>query len=298
MPQENSKKHQLPQRSLAYLFYLSFGIFGTQMAFGLESSQLGRLFQTIGASPELLGIIFIIPPLTGLFVQPIIGKYSDQTWLPKLGGRRVPYLIIGSILTALTLILLPNSGSFGWPTTIAVWVATAILGIFMIASNIAVQPYKMMVGDLVNQEQRGQAYSIQSQLLNAGATIASITPFVMTTFGMANTAEAGVVPATVKYAFYLAAFALLVSATITVVKIKENNPIEFAAVHGGDVDQPRKSMWQLTKEAPRIFWLVGLVQFFGFFAVSYLWFTVQDFWRITSTTPLIPTALGTKWVVI
>ncbi|CAK8054473.1 Na+/melibiose symporter or related transporter (MelB) [Eupransor demetentiae] len=107
------KQQGLPKRSLKYLIYLSFGLFGTQMAFGLESSQLGRLFQTIGAAPEVLGMIFIIPPLTGMLVQPLVGKYSDQTWLPKLGGRRMPYLIIGSILTVLSLVVLPNSGSFG-----------------------------------------------------------------------------------------------------------------------------------------------------------------------------------------
>lgn len=150
MSEEKQETAKLPIRSVKYLTFLSFGIFGTQMAFGLESSQLGRLFQTIGASPELLGIIFIIPPLAGLIAQPLIGKYSDRTWLPRLGGRRMPYLIIGSILTVLSLILLPNSGSFGWPAALAVSVAAAIVGVFMVASNVCVQPYKMLVGDMVN----------------------------------------------------------------------------------------------------------------------------------------------------
>ncbi|CAK8054474.1 MFS transporter [Eupransor demetentiae] len=143
----------------------------------------------------------------------------------------------------------------------------------MIASNICAQPYKMLVGDLVSDEQRGQAFSIQSLLMNGGTVLATITPFVMTSIGISNTAKAGVVPDTVKYAFYFAAAAIALCSIVTIWQIDELSPAEFKALHGQAAaeETPRKSMWQLTKESARIFWLVGLVQFFAFFAFSYLW---------------------------
>ncbi|WP_413627475.1 MFS transporter [Fructilactobacillus vespulae] len=264
-------KNSVPKVSNGFLFYLSFGILGTQMAFGLESSQLGRLFQTIGAKPELLGMIFIIPPLTGLVMQPIIGKYSDKTWIPQLGGRRMPYLIVGTIFTMITLILLPNSGSFGWTSSTAVIVASLIVGVFMLASNVCIQPYKMLVGDMVNSDQKGKAYSIQSLLANIGSVIAAMAPFILTALGVSNTAPKGVVPDSVLFAFYIAAAAIATCSLVTILLIKEFSPDQFRSYHGITENENTKSMVNLLKEAPKVFWLVGLVNFFAFLAFGYLW---------------------------
>lgn len=125
-----------------------------------------------------MGFFFILPPLAGIFVQPIVGKFSDKTWAPRIGGRRLPYLLISSLVAMIVLALLPNSGSFGFSIPVALWFgATAIL--FMdLSSNIAMQPFKMIVGDMVNEKQKGYAYSIQSLFSNTGAVLASIFPFV------------------------------------------------------------------------------------------------------------------------
>ncbi|MDF7627228.1 MFS transporter [Lactobacillaceae bacterium L1_55_11] len=273
MAQDASKNAgaTLPQQSFKFLMYMSAGIFGTQMAFALESAQLGRLLQTIGASRELLGIIFVIPPLAGLLVQPLVGKYSDLTWLPKLGGRRLPYLIIGSIFTMLTLILLPNVGSFGWTTGTAVAVATIILGVFMVASNVCIQPYKMLAGDMVNEQQRGQAYSVQSFLANAGTVVATVAPFALTLVGVPNTAPKGQVPPTVAWAFYIAAAAIGIFSLVTVSHVREYDPTTYDRYHGLSRTPRQVSMVTLLKRAPRIFWVMALVQFFAYLAFGYLW---------------------------
>ncbi|MCF6514574.1 MFS transporter [Lactobacillus sp. S2-2] len=267
---KSDNKYKLNNLSVKILWLLSFGMFGTQMAFALESSQLGRLFQTIGASPNLLGILFIIPPITGLFCQPIIGKYSDKTWIPHF-GRRIPYLVIGTVFTILTLIALPNVGNFNWGSNTAVIVASIIVFIFMIASNVCVQPYKMLVGDLVNDKQQGQAFSIQSFLLNSGSVLATFLPFLLTILGIKNTAKPGQIPQSVSWTFYIAAIAIAISSLITVMNVREVDPETFRNQHDISDNKKSKSMIQLLKEAPKIFWSVALVQFFAFFAFGYLW---------------------------
>lgn len=267
---DSNNRNEISNVSMKMLWLMSFGMFGTQMAFALESSQLSRLFQTIGASPELLGIIFIIPPITGLVSQPFIGKYSDKTWIPHF-GRRIPYLVIGTIFTILTLVSLPNSGSFNWSSNTAIIVASSIVFVFMIASNVCVQPYKMLVGDLINDKQQGQAFSIQSLLLNAGSVLATFLPFLLTTIGVQNTAKPGQVPQSVIWTFYIAAIAIAISSFVTVMNVREADPKKFRAQHNLSDQKQSKSMIQLLKEVPKIFWSIALIQFFAFFAFGYLW---------------------------
>ncbi|MED7651714.1 UNVERIFIED_CONTAM: MFS transporter, partial [Bifidobacterium longum] len=155
---------------------------GVQTAFTLQSSQMSRIFQTIGADPNNLGWFFILPPLAGLIVQPIIGYYSDRTWAPKLGGRRLPYLLLGMIVSVIVMMLLPNSGSFGfgYGSLAALWFGAITVALLDLSSNVAMQPFKMMVGDMVNDDQKSYAYGIQSFLSNTGAVLAAVFPFILT----------------------------------------------------------------------------------------------------------------------
>lgn len=114
MSKEKSTGAGLPTLSKSTFWMINFGFLGVQTAYTLQSAQMSRIFQTIGADPNNLGWFFILPPLAGLIVQPIIGYYSDRTWAPKLGGRRLPYLLLGMIVAVIVMILLPNSGSFGF----------------------------------------------------------------------------------------------------------------------------------------------------------------------------------------
>ena len=262
------------QRDLSFwkLWNLSFGFFGVQIAYALQSSQVSRIFSTIGADPHDLSYFWILPPLMGLIVQPIVGSASDRTW--NRLGRRLPYLLIGAVVAIIVMCLLPNSGSFGLAISQAIIFGLVMLMLLDTSINMAMQPFKMLVGDMVNERQKGLAYSIQSFLCNAGSVVGYVAPFVLAWF-LSNTAPAGEVPPTVTWAFYLGAFILLLCVIYTFAKVKEMPPAEYAAFHGIDVAKedkgPKENMFRLLVKAPKVFWTVGLVQFFCWSAFLYMW---------------------------
>ena len=269
------KKNGLPTLPASTIWMINFGFLGVQTAFTLQSSQMSRIFQTIGADPNSLGWFFILPPLAGLIVQPIVGYYSDRTWAPKLGGRRLPYLLLGTIVAVIVMCLLPNSGSlgFGYASLAALLFGAITVAFLDLSSNVAMQPFKMMVGDMVNDDQKSYAYGIQSFLSNTGAVVAAILPFLFAMIGIANTAAKGVVPATVKVAFYVGAALLVITSLFTIFRVKEYDPDTYAKYHGITKEDNAQggNWWTLLKSAPKVFWTVTLVQFFCWVAFQYLW---------------------------
>lgn len=224
----------LPYLSKKTIWMINFGFLGVQTAFTLQSSQMSRIFQTIGADPNSLGWFFILPPLMGMIVQPIVGYYSDRTWAPKLGGRRLPYLMLGTIVAVIVMLLLPNSGSlgFGYGSFAALMFGAITVAFLDLSSNVAMQPFKMMVGDMVNDDQKSYAYGIQSLLNNIGSVLAAIFPFLLTWFGLQNTAPKGVVPPSVRWAFYIGAILLICTSALTMTHVKEYDPETYAKYHG------------------------------------------------------------------
>ena len=283
----------LPDVSKSLIWMINFGFLGVQTAFTLQSSQMSRIFQTVGADPNSLGWFFILPPLAGLLVQPVVGYYSDRTWAPKLGGRRLPYLLLGTLIAVIVMILLPNSGSFGFGYgSLAALLFGAITVAFLdVSSNMAMQPFKMMVGDMVNDDQKSYAYGIQSFLSNTGAVIAAVLPFLFAYMGLKNTAAKGVVPQTVVVAFYVGAALLVITSLFTIFKVKEYDPETYAMYHGisTEANEEKVSWIQLLKTAPKAFWTVTLVQFFCWFAFQYLWTysagaIAENVWHTTNAT--------------
>ena len=272
-PTPQTAQQGLPTLPQSTIWMISFGFLGVQTAFTLQSSQMSRIFQTLGADPHSLGWFFILPPLAGLLVQPIVGHYSDRTWAPRLGGRRLPYLLYGALIAVLVMILMPNSGSFGFGPLAALVFGALMIALLDVSSNMAMQPFKMTVGDMVNDEQKSYAYGIQSFLANAGSVIAAVLPFVFAYIGLANTAPAGVVPQTVVVAFYVGAALLVITSAFTIFKVKEYDPATYARYHGISVqdNQDKVSWLTLLKTAPKAFWTVSLTQFFCWFAFQYLW---------------------------
>lgn len=272
--QSVDKKHKLPTLPASVIWMISFGFLGVQMAFSLQSSNMGRIFQTIGADPTKLGAFFILPPLAGLVVQPLVGYYSDRTWMPKL-GRRIPYLLIGAIVAVIVMMLLPNAGSFGfgYASLTALWFGAITILFMDLSSNVAMQPFKMMVGDMVNDDQKGFAYGVQSFLSNTGAVLASVFPFLLTALGVANTAKKGVVPQSVVISFYVGAVILIICSLFTVFRVKEYDPATYARYHNIDENANKKSenMFKLLAHAPKVFWTVTVVQFFCWMGFQYLW---------------------------
>ena len=253
------------------LWNLSFGFFGVQIAYALQSANISRIFATLGADPHNLSYFWILPPLMGIIVQPIIGTLSDKTWCRF--GRRIPYLFIGAALAVLVMCLLPNAGSLGMAFSTAM-----IFGLFSLmfldtSINMAMQPFKMLVGDMVNEKQKGLAYSIQSFLCNAGSLVGYVFPFVFTFLGISNIADKGVVPDSVIYSFYVGAVILILCVIYTTMKVKEMPPKEYAEYHGLDkpLNEEKVNIFRLLADAPRAFWTVGIVQFFCWAAFMYMW---------------------------
>ena len=252
------------------LWNLSFGFFGVQIAYALQSANVSRIFATIGADPHDLSYFWILPPLMGLIVQPIVGTMSDKTW--NRFGRRLPYLIVGAIVAVLVMCLLPNAGSFGLGISSAIIVGLIALMMLDTSINMAMQPFKMLVGDMVNEKQKGLAYSIQSFLCNAGSVVGFVFPFALAWIGIQSTAPDGVVPPSVIWSFYLGAAIVLICVIYSLIKIKEWPPKVYAEYNGGSAENKEKTnIVRLLKNAPSTFWTVGLVQFFCWFALLFMW---------------------------
>ena len=208
-----------PDLSFWKLWNISFGFFGVQIAYALQSANISRIFSTLGADPHSLSYFWILPPLAGIIVQPIVGAASDKTWTRF--GRRIPYLFIGSLVAVLVMCLLPNAGSFGMAVSTAMIFGLVSLMFLDTSINMAMQPFKMMVGDMVNEKQKGLAYSIQSFLCNAGSLVGYLFPFIFAWVGISNTAPQGVIPDSVIYSFYIGAAILIFCVIYTTVKVKE-----------------------------------------------------------------------------
>jgi len=216
----------------------------------------------------------------GMLVQPLIGKWSDRTWCRL--GRRKPYLLVGAIVAVLVMCFLPNAGSLNLSTAYvllglnaAMWFGLFSLIFLDTSINVAMQPFKMMVGDMVTEEQKTQAYSIQSFLCNAGSLVGYLLPIFFTWIGIANEAPEGVVPDSVKASFYVGAAILIACVMYTFVKVREMPPKEYAEFHGIDLEkqqkEPKEGLMKLLVKAPKTFWTVGLVQFFCWAAFLYMW---------------------------
>ncbi len=277
----------MQQRNLTFgqLFNLSFGFFGVQIAYALQSANISRIFATLGADPHTLSFFWILPPLMGMIVQPLVGKYSDKTW--NSFGRRKPYLLVGALIAVAVMLLLPNAGNFTFTQSLflglnaAMWFGLFSLMFLDTSINIAMQPFKMMVGDMVNEEQKGTAYAIQSALCNAGSVVGYLFPIFFTWIGIANTAPDGVIPDSVKWSFYAGALILILCSLYTFATVKELNPQEYAEFHGIKEENHKseiinnkseeKGFIDLLKDAPSAFWTVGLVQFFCWAAFMYMW---------------------------
>jgi maltose/moltooligosaccharide transporter len=265
-----------PRLNFWQIWNVSFGFLGIQMGFALQGANVSRILSNLGADLHHLSLFWLAAPVMGLIVQPIVGGASDRTW--NRLGRRGPYILGGAIIAAISMFFLPNAG-------IAVYVMPALVfGALMFAImdgsfNITMQPFRALVADMVPSEQRNLGYSVQSFLINTGAVLGSILPFVLTNvLGVENVAPDGEVPASVVWSFYIGGAALLLSVIWTVVKTKEYPPKEYAEYKGIDltkeVDKSEKGImgfFRLLKQTPKTMLQLAVVQFFSWFALYLMW---------------------------
>jgi len=273
---------QQPRLSFWQLWTVSFGFLGVQFGFALQNANASRILSDLGADLHSLSFFWLVAPIMGLLVQPIVGAASDRTW-NKLGRRR-PFILAGAIAAAVGMFLMPNASLF------VALIAPMIFGVLMLALmdasfNVCFQPFRSLVSDMVPAEQRNSGYSIQSLLINVGAVIGSILPFVLTNVvGLENTAKAGAVAPSVVWAFYIGATVLLGSVLWTVFRTKEYKPKDYYAYKGLDAELVEKELavqktlgqklsefFRLMKSMPDTMRQLAVVQFFSWFALFIMW---------------------------
>lgn len=261
-----------PRLGLAAIGNLSFGFFGIQIAFALQTANVSRIFQTLGASIDALPILWIAGPMTGLLVQPIIGYLSDRTW--GRFGRRRPYFLAGALLSATALVLLPNA-PYLWLAVVAFWLLD-------ISLNVSMEPFRAFVGDMLPDEQRTTGYAVQTIFIGFGALAASAAPWVFTNMlGIAGDAPAGVVPENVRIAFYVGAVALFVAVLWTVLSTREYSPAElarYAAAAGAAAPEEADARVHPVRELladlfamPVVMRRLAVIQFFSWCGFFVLW---------------------------
>jgi maltose/moltooligosaccharide transporter len=262
-----------PKLSFWQIWNLSFGFLGVQIGYSLQNGNTSRILEALGADVHSIGYFWLAAPLAGLVVQPIIGLSSDKTWT-KL-GRRIPFIFFGAIVSALAMFFMPNAEYFAYLLPPLLFGAVMLL-LMDTSFNVTMQPFRALVGDMVNDEQRNLGYSLQSALINFGAVFGSLLPWILVKIGMSNVPAAGEkVAESVIWSFYIGGIILLGSVLWTVFKTKEYAPKEHAEYNKIDLDAPDKkektSIFKLIGNAPTIFWQLGIVQFFSWFALFLMW---------------------------
>ncbi|GAA0567628.1 MFS transporter [Rhizomicrobium electricum] len=209
-----------PRLDFWQLWNISFGYVGIQFGFALQTANISRIFETLGAKVDAIPILWVAAPVAGLIIQPLIGHMSDKTW--NRLGRRKPYFLIGAILSSLALIAMPNSP--------ALWVAAGMLWIMDASINITMQPFRAFIGDMLPDAQRTQGFAMQTFFIGVSSVVASVCPWVFTKWlGIANTAPAGIIPPSVRWSFYIGGFAFLAAVLWTIFRVREYSPQEQEA---------------------------------------------------------------------
>ncbi|MCK6613180.1 MAG: MFS transporter [Ignavibacteriaceae bacterium] len=246
---------------------MSFGFLGIQFGFALQNANVSRIFETLGASIDELPILWIAAPTTGLLVQPIVGYLSDRTW-SRLGRRR-PFFLAGAILSSIALIAMPHSP--------ALWVAAGMLWMMDASINISMEPFRALVADLLPSDQRTSGFAVQSFFIGTGAVVASALPYIFTNFfGIPNTAEKGMIPPSVKYSFYVGAFAFITAIIWTVIKTKEYPPEDMEKFLKEKEEtkgflKGAADIFNSLLAMPRTMKQLAVVQFFSWFALFAMW---------------------------
>ncbi|WP_312396106.1 MFS transporter [Chryseobacterium sp.] len=263
-----------PNLSMLQIINMSMGFLGIQMAFGLQNGNASRILANFGADVHELSWFWLVAPITGLIVQPIIGHMGDNTWSPL--GRRKPYFLIGAILCAIGLVMLPNAASATQMMAANVLLLAVIFLAMMDASiNVAMEPFRALVGDMLPKHQGTIGFSVQTILIGIGAVIGSDLPNWLTKWGVSNSAPKGFVADNVIYAFYIGAAVLIVSILYTIITTKEYSPEEFAAFDDGkEVVEHQSKFSDIFKDfnnIPSQMKKLGIVQFFSWFALFTMW---------------------------
>lgn len=258
-----------PKLSFWQIWNLSFGFLGVQIGYSLQKSNTSSIFESLGADVSHLSYFWLAAPLAGMIIQPIIGLFSDGTWTRL--GRRIPYILGGSIVSALALALMPNCPRL---LAFAPLAMGAFILLFMdLSFNVTMQPFRALVADMLDDRQKTQGYVVQTFLINLGAVIGAILPLIMTQLGVSDEAEPGSVPEHIAYSYYIGGAILLLTVLVTSFKTKEYPPEEFARYNDlkPEPEGPRPGFMTLMRNIPQAMVRLGVTQFFSWAALFLMW---------------------------
>ena len=267
-----------PKMSVLQIIFMSFGFLGIQFGFALQNGNTSRILRSVGADVEQLPMFWIVAPLVGMIVQPIIGHYSDRTW-NKL-GRRKPYFLVGAILSSIALVVLPNS-SLLTSVLPVLWMGAGMVMIMDASFNVSMEPFRALVADNLPESQRTSGFAIQTFLIGIGAVVGSALPSILAQVGFSQEAGVTGVADNIRYSFYIGAVVFMAAILVTVFFSKEYPPEQYAQYHGqADTDIKEKSslldIFTDFKNMPRTMKQLGLVQFFSWFALFSMWVFTTD----------------------
>ncbi len=226
-----------PPLSLLQVFTMSFGFMGIQFGFALQNANTSRILRSFGADVDQLPLFWIVAPLVGMIVQPLIGHYSDRTW--NRLGRRKPYFLTGALLSSLALLLLPSSGGMaGWIP--ALWIGAGFVMVMDASFNIAMEPFRALVADNLPDSQRTLGFSVQTFLIGLGAVVGSDLPDILARLGVNKVAGADGIANNIKYSFYIGAAVFVAAILVTVIFSREYPPAEYEKYHGGLMKAQRR----------------------------------------------------------
>jgi len=272
----NKSNMPKPKLSLAQIVFMSFGFLGIQFGFALQNGNTSRILRSFGADVEQLPMFWIVAPLVGMIVQPLIGHYSDRTW--NRFGRRKPYFLTGALLSSAALIFLPNSGSMS-SIVPALWIGAGMVMIMDASFNVAMEPFRALVADNLPDTQRTSGFAIQTFLIGVGAVIGSELPSFLAKNGFSQEAGTSGVADNIRYAFYIGAAVFVGAILVTVFLSKEYAPAEYEQYHGKNEDAQKAGLSEIFKDfgkMPRTMRQLGLVQFFSWFALFSMWVFTTD----------------------
>lgn len=258
-----------PKLSFWQIWNLSFGFLGVQIGYSLQNSNTSSIFESLGADVSHLSYFWLAAPLAGMIIQPIIGLFSDGTWTRL--GRRIPYILGGSIVSALALALMPNCPRL---LAFAPLAMGAFILLFMdLSFNVTMQPFRALVADMLDDRQKTQGYVVQTFLINLGAVIGAILPLIMTQLGVSDEAEPGSVPEHIAYSYYIGGAILLLTVLVTSFKTKEYPLEEFARYNDlkPEPEGPRPGFMTLMRNIPQAMVRLGVTQFFSWAALFLMW---------------------------
>ena len=256
-----------PRLSFWQIWNMSFGFFGIQFGWGLQMANMSAIYQYLGAKEGDIAFLWLAAPLTGLIVQPIVGYYSDRTWCGL--GRRRPYFLVGAILSTLTLLAMPNSGT--------VWMAAGLLWVLDASINITMEPFRAFVGDMLPEDQRKSGFAMQSLLIGLGAVLSSALPYVLTNWlGVTSDAQPGRIPATVHIAFTIGSAIFLAAVLYTILTTREYPPADMnaflkARAESAGIGHAFREIVGGIGSMPRAMRQLAVVQFFTWFALFCMW---------------------------